>query len=58
MRMSAARSPYVKSKWYNGNKLEADHDNVFSCSDETIHNEKRAKMALGVCTIHFLLQTP
>jgi len=39
-------------------QLEADHDNVFSCSDETIHNEKRAKMALGVCTIHFLLQTP
>jgi len=47
MRMSSVRSGYTKSKWYAGNKLEADHDNVFSCCDEAKHAEKRSKMALG-----------
>jgi hypothetical protein len=48
MRMNSARSRYTKSKWYAGNKLEADHDNLFSCCDEAKHTEKRSKMALGV----------
>jgi hypothetical protein len=48
MRMNSVRSGYVKSKWYSGNKLEADHDNVFSSIDEAKHAEKRSRMALGV----------
>jgi hypothetical protein len=51
MRMSSVRSGYTKSKWYAGNKLEADQDNVFSCCDEAKHTEKRSKMALGVSVV-------
>ena len=35
MRMNAVRSEYVKPMFYSGNKLEADHENVFSYIDES-----------------------
>lgn len=47
-RMSAVRSPYRRSNWYDGIRLEADYDNVLSTRDENRHNDLRAKMAAGV----------
>lgn len=45
--MSAVRSPYRRSNWYDGIRLEADYDNVLSTRDENRHNDLRAKMAAG-----------
>ncbi len=47
IRMNAARSRYTKSNWYAGQKVEADHDNMFSTLDETRHSKRRAQMAIG-----------
>lgn len=47
-RLSAVRSPYTRSVWYDGMRFEADHGHVFSERDEKRHNELRVKMAAGV----------
>lgn len=47
-KLSAVRSPYRRSNWYDGMRLEADHDHVLSERDENRHNALRAKMAAGV----------
>lgn len=47
-RMSSARSGYMRSDWYSGQKLEVDQDNLFSTLDEKIHTRRRAQMAPGV----------
>lgn len=46
--IAAVRSPYSRSNWYTGMRLEADHDNVLSERNEERHNALRAKMAAGV----------
>jgi hypothetical protein len=48
IRMNSARSRYTKSKCYAGQKVEVDHNNLFSTLDETLHAKKRAQMAIGV----------
>ncbi len=49
-RMSAARSPYVKGKSYDGTRLDPDTDNTLSEKDEAKHTALRAKVANGVGT--------
>ncbi|KAE8445141.1 hypothetical protein EG329_013743 [Mollisiaceae sp. DMI_Dod_QoI] len=46
-RMSAARSPYVKGKSYDGTRLDPDTDNTLSEKDEIKHRALRAKVANG-----------
>jgi len=46
--MSSARSPYTRADWYAGQKFEADHDNLFSNTDEKTHVRRRAQMMIGV----------
>ena len=53
-RMSSARSNYTKAGWYSGQKLEVDHDNLFSTLDEKIHMRRRAQMAPGVSYSFFI----
>lgn len=50
-RMSSARSGYMRSDWYSGQKLEVDQDNLFSTLDEKIHTRRRAQMAPGVSIV-------
>jgi hypothetical protein len=47
-KMSAVRSPYRRSIWYDGMRLEHDYLQVLSTRDEDRHNDLRAKMGLGV----------
>jgi hypothetical protein len=47
-KMSAVRSPYRRSIWYEGMRLEPDYFNVISERDESRHNDLRTKMAAGV----------
>ena len=47
-RMSAARSPYVRSKWYLAFRLAPAKDNVFSMLDDKAHTKRRAQMNNGV----------
>jgi hypothetical protein len=47
-KMSAARSPYRRSVWYDGIRLEHDYFNVVSERYENRHNDLRTKMGLGV----------
>jgi hypothetical protein len=47
-RISAARSPYVRSDWYRGMRFEPGVDHVFSMMDETAHTKRRAQMTNGV----------
>lgn len=46
--MSAARSPYVRSHWYNpATRIEPGKDHMFSTIDEERHTKRRAQMAAG-----------
>ncbi len=47
-RIAAVRSTYCRSIWYDGMRLEADHNHLLSKRVETRHNALRAKMAAGV----------
>jgi hypothetical protein len=47
-RMSAPRSPYVRSEWYIGFRLAPGVDNAFSMRDDKIHAKRRAQMNMGV----------
>lgn len=44
--MSAARSPWRRSPWYAGMKLDPKCDTVFSTRDEKLHSEMRT-MEIG-----------
>jgi len=57
MRMSSARSKYVRSKWYAGQKFEVNHDNLFSTLDDNLHTKRRAQMAIGVSSFMTPLQS-
>jgi len=58
-RMSRVRSPYTKSDWYRGIRLQPGHDNVFSTVDEKAHTQRRAQMAMGVSGLpHLQLNVP
>jgi hypothetical protein len=48
-RMSAVRSPYTRSEWYDGTSFNHKLDHVFSERNEARHNDLRVKMASGVC---------
>jgi hypothetical protein len=47
-KISAVRSPYIRSNWYNGIRFDPDYDSIISERDDKIHNALRAKMAAGV----------
>lgn len=47
-KLSAVRSSYTRSDWYDGMRFEADHGHVFSERNEKRHTELRGKMAAGV----------
>lgn len=47
-KMSTVRSPYRRSIWYDGMRLEHDYLHVLSERNENRHNNLRAKMGLGV----------
>jgi cytochrome P450 len=44
-RMSAARSPYKRSDWYLGMRVDPHLDNILSELDVDTHDKRRAKMA-------------
>jgi hypothetical protein len=46
--VSSVRSRYVRSAWYNGQRVEADNHQVFSLTDEKEHTKRRAQVAMGV----------
>jgi hypothetical protein len=46
-RMSAARSPYGRSRWYKAGKLNPHRDNMFSQLDVTEHDRLKAQVAAG-----------
>jgi hypothetical protein len=41
-------SRYTRSTWFDGARLDPNHDNIVSQRDEKLHAELRAKMAMGV----------
>jgi cytochrome P450 len=46
--MNAVRSPYTRSRWFNGStRLEPGKDHIFSELDESKHTKRRAQMAAG-----------
>src|SRR2546430_255066 len=55
LRINAVRSPYSRSEFYAGARLDPYRDNIISCRDEVKHQELRTKMAAGVCRIFNLL---
>ena len=46
-KMSAPRSPYLRSKWYYAMRMNPGMDNVLSTRDEKVHDELRKRMAAG-----------
>lgn len=50
-KISAVRSPYRRSGFYDGMRLEADYNHVLSERDENRHNDLRAKMGAGVSAL-------
>jgi hypothetical protein len=46
--MNGARSPYTKSSWYEGARMQPGHNNVISTVDEKIHSQRRSQLAMGV----------
>jgi Cytochrome P450 len=47
-RMSAVRSLYTRSEWYDGMRLEPEYDSMFSERNEERHNMLRSKAAMAV----------
>ena len=47
-RMLNVRTPYKRSDWYNGMRLDPSRDNVLSMRDDDLHAKLRSKMAAGV----------
>lgn len=54
-RMSAARSVYTRSDWYDGMKLDPSVNNVISERNDQRHTALRAKMAAGVRLTAFVM---
>ncbi len=50
-RMSAVRSPYTRSDWYDATSFNHMLNHVFSERDEMRHLDLRAKMTSGVCCV-------
>lgn len=46
-RMLNVRTPYKRSDWYNGMRLDPSRDNVLSMRDDDLHAKLRSKMAAG-----------
>ena len=46
-RMSAVRSPYVRSDWYIAMRLNPGQDNVLSNRNEAKHEDLRRRMGFG-----------
>ena len=47
-RMSAVRSAYTRSDWYDGLRFEPEHNSMVSERDEERHNMLRSKAAMAV----------
>lgn len=47
-RMLNVRTPYKRSDWYDGMRLDPAKDNVLSMRDDDLHFKLRSKMAAGV----------
>jgi hypothetical protein len=47
-KMLAVRTPYKRSDWYIGMRLDPSRDNIVSQRDDVKHNILKAKMAAGV----------
>ncbi|PSN66765.1 cytochrome P450 [Corynespora cassiicola Philippines] len=45
--MSSARSPYLRSEWYDAMRLDPYIDNLLSERSISVHDARRAKMSLG-----------
>lgn len=56
-RMSAARSPWTKGVWYNGTRIQAGRDNVFSMNDEEGHTVRKGVVGPGVSCDFLVVQT-
>lgn len=48
-RILNVRTPYKRSDWYDGMRLDPSKDNVLSQRDDEEHGRLRSKMAAGVC---------
>lgn len=46
-RMSAARSPYVRSDFFLAFRLAPGIDNIFSMRDDKLHGKRKAQMQMG-----------
>ncbi|PHH79236.1 hypothetical protein CDD80_5320 [Ophiocordyceps camponoti-rufipedis] len=46
-RMLHVRTPYKRSDWYDGMRLDPSKDNVLSQRDDDLHGKLRSKMAAG-----------
>jgi hypothetical protein len=56
--MSAVRSPYTRTKWFNrATRLWPGKDHVFSLLNEEEHLARRARMAPGVSDVNLALST-
>lgn len=49
-RIWAVRSPYVRSGWYDGMRLDPPKDNILSMRGPG-HTELKAKLIAGVCSL-------
>src|SRR5438045_9580369 len=47
-RITAVRSPYTRSDWYLGTRVDPPKDPVFSERDEAVHSELRNILSPGV----------
>lgn len=46
------QSRYRRSTWFDGARLDPNHDNIVSQRDDKLHAELRAKLAIGVSRGH------
>lgn len=46
--MLNVRTPYKRSDWYDGMRLDPNKDNVLSMRNDELHGKLRSKMAAGV----------
>ncbi|KAI1131564.1 cytochrome P450 [Nemania abortiva] len=46
-RMASAKNPYPRSNWYDGTRIHADSDSMFTMVDPVLHDKRKAKTAPG-----------
>ena len=51
-RINAVRSPYTRSDWYLGTRVDPPNTSVFSERDDAVHTELRNILAPGVCNLY------